>query len=93
MTELPEICVTSGSPEPVEQEAARRAIVDLWRQDQARAAAETPADPWTLAGRVEANRSGAWAARARGGPNAWRLSGRLSAQAESHISIGRGDAK
>lgn len=89
----PEIDVTRGSPALVEAEAARAAVLALWREDQARAAREAPADPWSLAARAEAIRSGTIALRLRGGAAAWRLSSRFSAVAETHLTAGRGDAK
>lgn len=92
MPEPPEVRITSGSPTPEEEAAARAAILELWREDQARAAAEAPTNAWALAGRIEATRTGTGSLRARSAPAAWRRSGRFST-AESHISIGRGDAK
>lgn len=92
MPEPPEVTVTGGSPSAEDERAVREAILRLWREDQARAARQAPANPWTLAGRVEAARGGTGPLRARIPAQAWRLSGRLS-PAESHIAIGRGDAK
>jgi hypothetical protein len=88
----PEVQITGGSPDEDEAAAVRAAIVALWREDQARAAREAPADRWALAGRMEATGVGAWLLRARSAPSAWRISGRY-ASAESHITAGRGDAK
>jgi len=82
-----------GRPGDEEAEAARRAILALWREDQAKAAREAPADPWTLTARAEAVRAGPAAFRLRGGARAWRLSGWGAHTSESHLQAGRGDAK
>jgi len=92
MPEPPEIQITSGSPTPEEEAAVRAAILELWREDQARAARDAPTDAWALAGRIEATRTGTGSLRARSAPSAWRRSGWF-ATAESHIRIGRGDAR
>lgn len=92
MPEPPEVTVTGSSPSPEDERAIREAILRLWREDQARAAQKAPANPWTLAGRIEAAQGGTGPLRVRIPGQAWRLSGRLS-PAESHIAIGRGDAR
>lgn len=93
MAQPPEIRITKGSPTPEEADAVREAIVALWRRDQAEAARTAPVNPWVLAGRAQTNRAGTGPLRAQNRPQAWRLSGRVGGAAESHITIGRGDAK
>lgn len=90
MPEPPEIRITRGAPTPEEEEAVRAAVLRLWREDQARAARDRPEDGWVAAARAEATGRGVgiW----RRGPKAWRLSARFTGP-ESHITIGRGDAK
>ncbi len=89
--ETPEVGVTRGAPTPAEEEAARAAILELWRADVAEAVRARGPSPWVLAGRVRATRRGAEAVRART-QACWRLAGRLGPSV-SHIAIGRGDAR
>lgn len=93
MADAPEIRILRGNPTPEEEDAVRRAIVELWREEQARAARDAAANPWVLSGRVEGARQGQSPLRERARSKAWRLSGRIAAGPLSHITIGRGDAK
>ena len=89
--EAPQVGVTRGTPTPAEDQAARAAILELWRTDVADAVRARGASPWVLAGRARATRRGPEAVRARTG-DGWRLAGHLGPSV-SHFGIGRGDAR
>jgi hypothetical protein len=86
----PEIRVRGGSPTADEEEAVRSAILQLWQDARAQAAAASGPSPWVLAARAEATQRDATAVR---GARAWRLSGRIAAAPVTTNQIGRGDAK
>ncbi|MGZ4104165.1 MAG: hypothetical protein ACXVQY_08240 [Actinomycetota bacterium] len=88
---MPEVRVVAGSPAPEHEEAARAAILELWRTDRAAAARHASVSAWVLAARSESTKRGALAGR--GHPMAWRLSGRLRAMQATPTQSGRGDAK
>lgn len=91
MEQLPDVRVLSGSASPDEEEAARAAVVELWKADRARAARTSAVSPWVLAARSESTKRGALAGRSH--PMGWRLSGRLRAMQATPTQSGRGDAK
>jgi hypothetical protein len=75
----------------VEEQAAREAIVELWKQSRAEAARRAAPSAWTVLARAESTKRGALVGR--GHPNAWRLSGRLRSIQPTPTQTGRGDAK
>jgi hypothetical protein len=76
MSEPPEVEITRGAPSAAEAEAIRRAVFELWRADQVRAARTARADAWVLSARAYGSGLGPAAAR-RGGAESWKLSGRF----------------
>jgi len=89
MSEPPEIRIVAGSPTDEEEQAARAAIIQLWRE--ARAKASAVPSGWRAAARAESTKRGALIGR--GHPQGWRLSGRLRAMQATPTQTGRGDAK
>jgi hypothetical protein len=91
MSEPPEVTVVGGSPTDEEEQAAREAIVQLWREARAVDARGAVASGWMVAARAEATKRGALIGRRH--PQGWRLSGRLRAMQATPTQTGRGDAK
>jgi hypothetical protein len=89
-SDAPEIRVRSGSPTVDEEEAVRSAILQLWQDARAKAAAASGLSPWVLAARAESTLRDATAVR---GARAWRLSGRIATSPMTTNQTGRGDAK
>lgn len=91
MTDQISITVTRGTPTTQEEHAVRAAIEAIWREEQRRAAASRRPDPWVLAARAEATRTGSTIAS--GTPDAWRLGNRLAIPHPAPAQPGRGDAR
>jgi hypothetical protein len=81
--------VRGGSPTPEEEEAVRSAILHLWREARAKAAAASGPSPWVLAARAEATQRDATAVR---GARAWPLSARIANPMTTN-QTGRDNAK
>jgi hypothetical protein len=90
VTEPLEVRVRGGSPTPQEEDVLRAAILHLWQDARAKAAAGSGPSPWVLAARAVATQRDATAVR---GARAWRLSGRIAAPPTTTNQTGRGDAK
>jgi hypothetical protein len=91
VADVPDLQIRGGEPTRAEADAARAAIVELWRADQAAAARAAGASPWIAGARAEATRRSGSDLRARTA-SAWRWAGRVGPTVSS-IQIGRGDAR
>jgi hypothetical protein len=87
--EPPEVRVRAGSPTKEEEDAVRSAILRLWLDEHAKAAAASGPSPWVLAARTEGTQRDATAVR---GARAWLLSARIADPMTTN-QTGRGDAK
>jgi hypothetical protein len=87
MADVPEIQIAGGSPTPEEERAVRDAILALWREDQARAAAAASGlGGWTTVARQEA--TGSTLARS------WRAAaGLMQPGVMPARRVGRGDQR
>ena len=83
----PGVWIRSGSPTEAEGVAIAAAVEALWREDVARASGSRERNPWILAARAEA--TGRARDLLRG---SWRRSGWFAGP-ETHLRIGRGDAR